>query len=382
LPWLIGGLGVILLLAGCSSQDFARPIVSVTDLVPRRSDADADAEAEEARRRAEQFAAVLAMWERQRAGSNADFKVGPDDVLSVGILALEAPGQTALLSRLITKEGFVSLPLVGDVRVAGSNVREVEKRIAAAYEGRYLKNPQVSVSVAEYRSSPVVITGAVSQPGVYYLRHNVSSALEVISQANGLSPQAGSKLLIVRKRREDAGPAPAPAEPVIDTNMVASVAGTNGVDMSSLDMSSIEMIEVDLRALIEEGDMAMNVSVLGGDVVSVPPAVREYVYVLGYVQRPGAFELREGQELRALQAVALAGGLSASARAQNSFLVMNRPEGREVVPVNLAKIAHGGDSAVYLQPGDTLVVGSSGIAKLAEFIKPSVGASARFSPTP
>jgi protein involved in polysaccharide export with SLBB domain len=92
--------------------------------------------------------------------------------------------------------------------------------------------------------------------------------------------------------------------------------------------------------------------------------------------------MKEDQDVRAMQAVAMAGGLAPSARAQNSYLLKQGPNGQEVIAVDLTKIARGIRPPLMLQSGDTLVVGSGMLAKLAEFIKPSIGASASLTPGP
>ncbi|MCX7591435.1 MAG: hypothetical protein N2255_07385, partial [Kiritimatiellae bacterium] len=184
---------------------------------------------------------------------------------------------------------------------------------------------------------------------------------------------AGDSLLIVR--RKDSG-ATEPA--ILETNEVIRSAGA--AETNAAPEQTVETITVDLRRLLEEGDVRMNAPIRGGDIVSVPPRKHDCIYVLGYVQRPGAFELKGTEPLDALQAVALAGGLSSAARAQNSVLITQGPKGRQIVPVDLTKIARGVRPPLYLEPGDTLVVGSGFFAKLGEFVR--VGASATYSPTP
>jgi hypothetical protein len=77
----------------------------------------------------------------------------------------------------------------------------------------------------------------------------------------------------------------------------------------------------------------------------------------------------------------MARGLLPSGRAKNCKLIRRSPDGRNVVEsVNLAKIASGVRPPLYMQSGDTLIVGSSWLAKLAEFIKPSVSAGVNAAP--
>ena len=89
-----------------------------------------------------------------------------------------------------------------------------------------------------------------------------------------------------------------------------------------------------------------------------------------------------GKPVEALQAVAMAGGLTGAARAENSFLIRETARGQKIVPVDLTKIARGQRPSLQMVKGDTLVVGSGLWARLAEFIKPSVSAGMSYSPSP
>lgn len=435
-------LSALLFLVGCSSQDFGRPIGRIADVVDSGKDyVEGDGEAD-ALQRATQLASILAEWERQKTTADVDYTMGPDDVLVVEILSLDAPEKVTPLTRTISKDGTVTLPLVGVQPCAGMTAREFQTQVIKAYSGKYLKDPQVDVAVSEYRSAPVVVTGAVAKPGVYYLRHNQSSVLEVLSLADGLAGAAGDDLLIIRKREgsrtadnrtPSAAPANTPAESAAvaleapkdapapwtgshiqamvvaaieedamaaadfdttvapDPAIVATVAEGSGVPAQTdaaadeetaegeIDLDA-DLLTVDLRRLLDEGDMRLNLPIHGGDIVTVPPGRKEYIYVMGYVQRPGAFELDGRKRVRALQAVAMAGGLSGSARAQNSFLIIDKPGGRKVVPIDLTKIARGSRPPVYMESGNTLVIGSSMMGKLAEFIKPSANVGATLTP--
>ena len=142
------------------------------------------------------------------------------------------------------------------------------------------------------------------------------------------------------------------------------------------------LIAVDLTQLIERGDLRQNLDVVRGDIITVSSRLDDIIYVLGYVSRPGSYPIKEGQRVDAIRAVALAGGLSSSARAQNSHLVEETEQGQRVTEIDLLSIAKGKNPPVYLKAGDTLIVGSSMMARLAEFIRPSVGAAVSYAPGP
>ena len=349
-PWTTTALcTAILLAAGCSRQDFSR--------IPTPGWGGVSAVAVD---REKQLENVLVDWQAHSAGQREDYRVGPGDEIEIQIFALDKPGENSVIQREVAKDGTVSLKWVGSLQVAGMKVRELEDVIRVVYGEKYLKNPQVGVSILKYGSVPVVVTGAVNHPGIYYLTSNSSTLLEVLALAGGLKSDAGNELMLISEST---------AGPVTDGD------STNGAPVKKI-------VPVDISRLIDQGDFQVNLEVGANDIVTVRPNVQQVVYVLGYVQRPGAFELKGGQKVDLVKGVALAGGLTASARAENSYLVRETEQGQKVIPVNLAKMASGDHATEYLQAGDTLVVGSGFIARLAEFVRPSVGAGFNYAPVP
>ena len=332
---------------GCSRQDFSRSIIR--NPVSELSDSGQPyvKPGAAAQRRSARLAHALAAWKKQLPPRTGEYVIGPNDALAIDILALEGPGKTTALTRTVPHSGRIALPWVGSIQAGGLGTAELEDRIKAAYAGRYLMDPQVTVAVKEYRSSAVVVTGAVAKPGVFCLSTSATTVLEVITLAGGLGGEAGDELLIVR-----------------------------GSSAPSAD-GKAQAVAVDLAELIDRGNLDLNLEVMGGDVLTVPPREPEYIYVLGYVQRPGVHQLRDGMHVDAVRAVALSGGLLSNARAHNSYLLRETPDGQQVIRVDLNRIARGIRPPGPLQAGDTLMVGSSFPARLAEYIKPtaSVGAS-------
>jgi polysaccharide export outer membrane protein len=336
---------------GCSHQDFTRPAVHnpLTDLLDSRKPY-VETEDRPERTRAKRFAEAQAARQDAARAEEGGYRIGPNDVLSVSVFALEEPTRTTTLERTVSGRGQIALPWIQTVTAQGLTPRELESRIRAAYAGQYLTDPQVTVTVAERRSAAVTVAGAVQEPGVYHLERNRSTALEVLALAGGLSEDAGDLMLVQRRKRT--------ADPVAEPSVM----------------------RIDLKQLIDEGDLTLNVPVGHGDIVTVPPRHKVFVYVLGYVRRPGAYELKDGMRIDALRVIALGGGLSPEARAANSVLIRETETGHEIVDLDLIKIAKGIRPPVYMGSGDTLVVGSSLGARFSEYLRPraNVGASAGF----
>ena len=357
------------LLLGCSQQDFSRPVqnpitgnLKEAPIIPNKHAIPEDKDAAELR--ADRLMKALVAWDSQRSEEVEDFQLGPGDVVDIAVLNLEAPGATAKMRRSVLNDGKISLPWVGDIEVAGFSVKELQDKIIEIYEGGYVLDPQVTVSIEKHQSAEVLVTGAVVEPGVVYLKKRKSSVLEILAQVGGLRPDASDELLVIKagdaRDISESPPVPRSAE-TGERASLASVA-TGG-----------KIIAVDMKQLIDESDLTLNVEVGTGDIVTVRARTKEFVYVLGYVSRPGSYELR-GEGLDAMKAVALAGGLNSSARAQNSFVVRESEQGQQIIPVDLIKVARGKDEPFVMEGGDTLVVGSSLMARLGEFVKPTVGA--------
>jgi polysaccharide export outer membrane protein len=249
------------------------------------------------------------------AGESAEeVRIGPDDVLQVRVFESEELSGTVRVSGT----GEVSLPLLGPVRAAGLTVRQMEAVVADRLRGRYVRDPHVTVQVTEVQSRPVSVLGAVRQPGVFQLR-GARSLLEVVALAGGLAPDAGTGV-VVRRGGDTAG---------------------------------AEAEEYDLAALLEaDGPGTM---VRPGDVVSVKRA--GMVYVVGEVNKPGAFPVAGGEPLTVVRAIALAGGLRPNASRGRAHLVRNEPGGRRSTQaVELGRLLSGRGTDLRLQDDDVIYV--------------------------
>lgn len=373
------GMLVVLLAAsaGCSRLDFSRemnlnPLKDVLDSgKPYVEGGKSDAASRQKR-----FQDVLDEWSRTRRVGPRDYHVGPGDILSVSILALEVPDRTSTFERTVGSDGCIAIPYVESLRAAGLTVRELEQAIKVAYEGKYLRNPQVTVNVTAYQSVAVVITGAVSKPGVYYLEEDSSTVLEMLGRAGGLSDESAGEVLLVRAEREQTS-----AAEVKGIQLKDGLSGSEAADAAESPADrELRMISIDLKQLVDTADMRLNLEVGSGDVLSVPSSRRQYIYVLGYVARPGAHEIRGGQDVDALRAVAMAGGLSPQGRADKCSLLREEKGRQKVIEIDLIKMSRGVRPLLYLSPGDTLIVGTSFLARASEIVRPSIGAGMSYSP--
>ena len=292
-----------------------------------------------------------------------EYHIVTDDQLEVGIFALEEPGKIKTLARTVSLQGNVTLPWVGPVSVKGCTVPEAEQRIAEAYDGRFIKDPQVTVNVVERHGAAVVVTGAVEEPGLYPLRPGHTTVLDLLSSAGGVTRYAGDHVLLFRRSAKS----PQEAQSASD--------GAKG-------QSESEAIRINLSDLMDTNNARVNRTLTTGDILTVPQHEPRYVSIMGYVGRPGAYELPEEQKMSALEAVAHAGGLTSMARPGNSYVLRQTEKGQKARPVDLSKVAKGEAPPLYLREGDVLLVGTSTASQAAEFIRPAARVSANATVSP
>ncbi len=123
--------------------------------------------------------------------ATSQFVLGKSDVIRVNVWKNLELSQTVTVG----PDGFVSLPLLGDVQVAGLTADRLGKVLAVKLSS-YILNPQVTVSVVEIRSRQVFILGQVSKPGGFPLVTPIR-VLQLIAQAGGLTNYANRKGIVV-----------------------------------------------------------------------------------------------------------------------------------------------------------------------------------------
>jgi len=246
--------------------------------------------------------------------------IGPGDVLEVSVLGIEE------LSRRVRvlDDGAITLPLLGNFRVAGFTVKGAEELIARMLAAKKLVNdPQVSIFVEESVSAAVSVQGAVQSPGSYDLLGS-SSLLEIIGQAGGVTLNRGAKILVVR----------------------------------GSDTPEQETIEINASRLIDEGDVTQNIGLQPGDIVVVPVARQLRVYVTGAVRSPGVVDYSSSEGITVLQAITAAGGPTERANLKKVTIRRRDADGlEESLKVNVKAIQKGTIEDVALERNDTVVVG-------------------------
>ena len=265
--------------------------------------------------------------------SQAGYILGPDDQILIRALYAEEISEKPVM---IGTNGYISLPMVGRLRASGLTVEQLETEIVSRLKP-YMQDPQISVSVVEFRSQPVSVLGAVANSGVVQLRGH-KTLFEVISEAGGLKNEAGNTIKITR--RKEFGPIP----------LASAVADRSG---------QFSVAEVSVKSVMEARNPQENIEVKPKDVVSIPRA--ELIYVIGSVKRAGGFVLNEREHISVLQALSMAEGLDRVASGGNARILRSSDGAstRAEIPVDVNKILAGKTSDVSMLANDILFIPNS-----------------------
>jgi polysaccharide export outer membrane protein len=259
-----------------------------------------------------------------------NYVLGPNDQILV-----RAPEAEEIDNRpfRIDGDGNLNLPLVGRIHAAGMTLQEMEADLVKRLR-EYIREPQVFVTVVQFRSEPVFFVGLFVRPGIYPLQGN-RTLLEMLTSVGGLQPNADRHVKVTR--HEEYGPIPLP-DAIVDPE------------------KKVSTVEINLGSLRENINPAENILLQPYDVIAVGRA--EMVYVNGEVGRVAGFELGERDSISIAQVLTQAGGFSRDAkkskiRILRPILNTNR---RAVIEIDGQQLFEGKALDVPLLPGDIVYV--------------------------
>jgi len=268
--------------------------------------------------------------------SEYSYKVQPQDSLLVTVWNnpdLNNPAGTLnqLSGRVVNEDGTFFFPYAGKIKAAGRTVLQIRDELADKL-AKYLVDPQVDVSVLQYRSQRALVTGEVVKPGLIPITDVPLTVADSISQSGGLSPNA---------------------------DLTAATITREG-----------KVIPVDLYALYYRGDSSQNLILKNGDILNIPENRFKKVFVMGEVLKPQSLVMPRGR-LTLAEALADAGGFNPlTANAGQMYVIRagenNRPQ---IWYLNAASP----DALVLadafdLKPRDIVYVDPAGVARFSRVI--------------
>ena len=234
----------------------------------------------------------LFMVQPSDAQRSRAYVLGVGDVVEVSVW--DEPGLG--IKCVVGEEGSVLLPLVGPVRAAGCTPSELEEAVAQEYDDGYLVAPHVSITVVARSSRKVYVLGAVRSPGVYPLE-GATTLIELLAKCGGAAQNASDSVVLVRR---------GPQEPIEERpDVVGNPTGEEDEEEQgrATNSRSVSNLKISLSRLLS-GDFTSNVLLADGDIILFPSSrqTTEQVYVLGDIEKRGAYPLQDGMTLMKLVA--------------------------------------------------------------------------------
>ncbi len=215
---------------------------------------------------------------------------GPGLKLSVGdAVSLQVFGRPELSTTTsVAEDGTITVPLVGSVPVVDLSPARAGQRVAAAFRaGRFLNDPQVTLTTAQSRSQ-VSVLGAVRAPGRFVIEPR-ATVLDVLAQAGGIAENGSGTVVLLRPDK---------------TGKIARYA-------------------IDLKGLEQRRTPVPTLVLRSGDSLFVPQA--DQFYILGEVRTPNMYRLEPGMTV--VMAISRGGGITPRGSSSRIEIKRRNPDG-------------------------------------------------------
>jgi polysaccharide export outer membrane protein len=258
----------------------------------------------------------------QNVDPNADYIIGSDDLLEIEVYQAEELKRTTRVS----SKGYIGMPLIGQIKAKGLTAAQLEEEIAKRLD-KYMEEPVVNVYLKEYKAQRISVIGAVKMPQVYVVTGQ-KYLLDMLTLAGGIAGDAGTICYILRP-----------------------------VNNGQTGMSKTETLVVDLKDLLEKGNLTLNIPVFSGDVINVPKG--GVFFVDGAVEKPGVYQLAGNTTL--MEAIIMAGGMKFEAIKSEVQVLKNKGDGtRDLITIDYEAIKNGQREDIFIDLNDLIIVPKNG----------------------
>jgi len=278
------------------------------------------------------------VWSGVAEAQSTDYIIGAGDLLTISVW------RHPELDRPVTvrSNGLITFPPVGEIMAQGLTPISLGRELTQRLRDYTRETNQVTVTMDQFNSRAIFLTGQVAMPGRYSFEH-IPDILQVMSQAGGPLPSADlSSVSIIR--------ATASGPEIIPVDLGSYMRGEAGRSLPDL----------------LPGDTVEFPAIYGGSVGG--PGM---VYIIGEVNMPGAYSASEKMDV--LQALALAGGPTREAALSDVVVIMDAGDSQVAANVDLDAITrHGTAQPFYVSAGDRIVVPPQG-SSIGEVILTGAG---------
>ena len=263
--------------------------------------------------------AVSATEIRQHSIEKGDsphiFKLGPEDIIEISVW-----GNKEFSNELpVRPDGNVSIPLIGDLKVAGLTPAEVKKLVTQKLR-KFITDASVTVFVLQINSINISIAGEVKLPGTYKVNRPIT-LLHLFSLSQGFTEKADLK--------------------------------------NSFLLRNGKKLDINFYTLVKKGDISQNVWLQPNDLIFIKDNFENRINVIGEVTAPQVITFQDGMSV--LDAILIAKGLTDVAKPKGTkvYRRAHNPKGEvEKIPVALDEVIFEGDLTknITLKPGDIIHV--------------------------
>ena len=228
----------------------------------------------------------------------------------------------------VRRGGYIILPAVGRIPIAGTTKSGAESAVAQALEATQLQHATVIVEKLEgndVETGPVIfLSGEFRRPGQYHIPTGTkATVVNVILSCGGVTQNAD--LTRVRVMRE--------------------VANKNVTE------------DVNVQRILDGNGLSSDLTLNDGDILVVPSGAQNVVFLTGSVARTGTQNIQPGSNLTCYTAILNSGGFGRFADLKKVYILRESPDGTKVrIPVNILAIQRGREPDPPLQGGDIIIV--------------------------
>ncbi len=267
---------------------------------------------------------------------SSEYKIQPSDVITITV-----HNQPDLTTKTrVTKEGNITFPLVGQLKVQGLTVHEVEQELKTRLEKDYLVTAQVLVFIETYHTRQISVVGEVKSPGKFDIpSEKPVTLMQAIGMAGGFTKEGDVKNVTVMR----------------------------------VENGEQKTIKINPKDITTRGEKDKDIVVEPGDVISIPEGFNQ-VSVIGEVKNSGKYDMPQEKVVTLLEAIGMAGGFTKEGDVKNVTVMRVEKGEQKTIKINTKDITVRGekDKDIVIEPGDVISVpeGFSEVSVIGEVKKP------------
>jgi len=257
----------------------------------------------------------------------SDYVIGEGDVLMISVWGEKDLSQTVK----VRPDGKITLPALGEIKATDMTPKDLQTELTGKMRG-VVKNPVVTVTLAEISNNKVYVFGGGVESGVYSLTQR-TTLLQLLCQ---LGQQSKSE------------------------RMPLSPSGVQNADLkNAYVIRNGNKVRQNFHDLFMNGKTADDIPIEPNDAIFIPTFRDRNVYVMGAVTVPKAIAYRDG--LTVVEAILEAGGFTKFANRNGTVIYRKNAEKDRTINVKVQDLISQGDLSqnIRLQPGDYVVIEES-----------------------